>query len=85
MTQDLLDAYKSKSGKGSNNFGQDADDDDSDDAVIDEVSKRRNSLLTGTWNNTLSTPFKKPKPNFSPNKINISDQLDLDFDFNNNP
>lgn len=48
MTQDLLDAYKSKSGKGSNNCGQDADDDDSDDAVIDEVSKRRNSLLTGT-------------------------------------
>ena len=42
MTQDLLDACKSKkSGNGSNSFGQDADDDDSDDAVIDEVSKHR--------------------------------------------
>mgnify|MGYP000037759934 FL=1 len=36
MTQDLLDAYKAKSGKKTNNLGQ-GEDEDSDDAMIDEV------------------------------------------------
>ena len=40
MTQDLLDAYKAKSGKRSNNVGQ-GEDEDSDDALIDEVMYSR--------------------------------------------
>lgn len=39
MTQDLLDRYKAKSGKGSNSFEQDGEDNDSDDAVVDEVKE----------------------------------------------
>ncbi|KAK2554242.1 Mitogen-activated protein kinase kinase kinase kinase 5 [Acropora cervicornis] len=35
VTQDLLDAYKAKSGKKTNNLGQ-GEDEDSDDAMIDE-------------------------------------------------
>ena len=36
MTQDLLDAYKAKSGKKTNKLGQ-GEDEDSDDGMIDEV------------------------------------------------
>lgn len=41
MIQDLLDTYRTKSSKKDNHLGPRGDeDDDSDDAVIDEVTKQ---------------------------------------------